>query len=75
MPALQRSVKMNISMSMSHTVKRVPKEHLACQQPTANFINPLVVKVHPGWLVGAEMAGLHIGPEVTRTTLPEPAFG
>jgi hypothetical protein len=66
---------MNISMSMSHTVKRVPKEHLACQQSTANFIHPLVVKVHPGWLAGAEMAGLHIDPEVTRTTLLEPAFG
>jgi hypothetical protein len=62
-------------MGIPHTVKRVPEEHLARQQSTANFINPLVIKVHPGWLVGTEMAGLHISPESTGTTLLKSTFG
>lgn len=54
---------------MPRTVKGVPQKHSAGKQPSANFINPRIVEVHPRWLVGSEVAGLGRSPNIDSRAL------
>lgn len=48
------------------TVQRNPSKARASPQSTCDLVDPRIVKLHPLWLVAAEMAGLDIFPEVVR---------
>lgn len=51
-----------LSFSNLRTVERIPQEHLASLQSTANFVHPRIVKSHPLGLVGTQSAGFDVVP-------------
>lgn len=52
-----------VHLVVAQPVKRNPGEARARAQATSNLVNPSVVKLHPGRLVGTEVAGLDVLPE------------
>lgn len=49
---------------ISHTVQWEPTEHSASFESTPNFINPIVIKSHPGWPLPFDVTRLSILPKV-----------
>jgi hypothetical protein len=45
------------------TVERIPEEDFASQEAAAHFVDPGVVKGHPGWFGGAESGRFDVVPE------------
>lgn len=57
------------------TVKRIPQEHLASLQSTANLVHPRIIKGHPLGLVRTQSAWLDVVPLlVLRGGRSEPTY-
>jgi len=56
---------------ISHTVQWEPTEHAASFESTPNFINPVVVKGHPGWSLPFDVTRFSILPKVISSHVPE----
>jgi hypothetical protein len=45
------------------TVERIPEEYFACEEAPSDFVDPGIVKSHPGWFGGSEPRRLDVVPE------------
>jgi hypothetical protein len=51
------------SRERGHTVEWIPEEDFACEEATADFVDPGIIECHPGWLGRAKSRRLNVVPE------------